>query len=429
MPMSPTENGPEPIRATPTPQDGIDRFAWDDHSLQPGIGLALSGGGFRAMLFHAGALLRLNELGLLSRLDRISSVSGGSLAAGLLATRWPALGIPNAEGVFPDFRAQVVEPLGAFARSVIDLKAGLRGLFLPGTSVALEVAKSYRALVGDATLQDLPDRPQFVLCATNLQTGVLWRFSKPYAGDYLTGRLREPNIPLATAMAASSAFPPFLSPLKLDVPPEAFVGWPGRDGKRATPPDARSRGPIRLTDGGVYDNHGIEPLLKRFMTAFVSDGGAPFARVSAGLPDWFSQLRRVLDVTDNQVRSLRRRDLIARFAAGAAAVADGSLTATGTLPFARLGAYWGIGTVPQSSPPPRSLACDPDLVRMLASVETRLAPPKAGVPERLVNWGYAVSDLCIRSHYRGSAALADTTPSWPYPCFSLEGAAQRPVVS
>ena len=43
----------------------------------PGIGLAVSGGGYLAMLFHLGAFLRLHELGLLQRLDRISSVSGG----------------------------------------------------------------------------------------------------------------------------------------------------------------------------------------------------------------------------------------------------------------------------------------------------------------------------------------------------------------
>lgn len=52
---------------------------------EEGIGLALSGGGFRAMLFHLGSLWRLNELGLLQKLNRISSVSGGSLLAGRLA--------------------------------------------------------------------------------------------------------------------------------------------------------------------------------------------------------------------------------------------------------------------------------------------------------------------------------------------------------
>ena len=58
---------------------------------EPGIALCLSGGGYRAMLFHVGCLWRLNQLGLLGRLNRISSVSGGSITAGVLGLsliRW-----------------------------------------------------------------------------------------------------------------------------------------------------------------------------------------------------------------------------------------------------------------------------------------------------------------------------------------------------
>ena len=69
-----------------------------DHALddlQPGfedgVALSLSGGGYRAMVFHVGALWRLNEVGLLSKLKRISSVSGGSITAGALA---PGAGPP-----------------------------------------------------------------------------------------------------------------------------------------------------------------------------------------------------------------------------------------------------------------------------------------------------------------------------------------------
>ena len=53
------------------------------------LGLCLSGGGYRALLFHSGVLTRLNEAGMLPKLDMISSVSGGSIAAGLLASFWP----------------------------------------------------------------------------------------------------------------------------------------------------------------------------------------------------------------------------------------------------------------------------------------------------------------------------------------------------
>src|SRR5947209_18885230 len=53
-----------------------------------GVGLCLSGGGFRAMLFHVGSLWRLSEAGYLPRLARVSSVAGGSSPAGVLAANW-----------------------------------------------------------------------------------------------------------------------------------------------------------------------------------------------------------------------------------------------------------------------------------------------------------------------------------------------------
>ena len=61
-----------------------------------GVGLCLSGGGYRAMLFHVGVVWRLHDAGWLERLDRVSSVSGGSITAGALALAWPRLA---AEGI------------------------------------------------------------------------------------------------------------------------------------------------------------------------------------------------------------------------------------------------------------------------------------------------------------------------------------------
>src|SRR5204863_2026365 len=68
-----------------------------------GTSLALSGGGFRAALFHCGALRRLNELGVLSQVTTISSVSGGSIASGILAMQWPTLAASQTNGVFTTF--------------------------------------------------------------------------------------------------------------------------------------------------------------------------------------------------------------------------------------------------------------------------------------------------------------------------------------
>ena len=54
---------------------------------EAGAGLCLSGGGYRAMVFHIGVLWRLYETGLLKSMKRISSVSGGSITAGVLALK------------------------------------------------------------------------------------------------------------------------------------------------------------------------------------------------------------------------------------------------------------------------------------------------------------------------------------------------------
>src|SRR5262245_14271784 len=196
-------------------------FQWEGNKFEPGIGIALSGGGFRAMLFHAGALMRLNELGLLARAKRVSSVSGGSIAAGYLATVWGKLGAPQ-NGVFAKFRETYVDPVLAFSRQNIDVANFLSGL-LPWTSAAEKVAETYeKHLFGKRTLQDLPDEPRFVFCATNLQTGVLWRFSKSYAGDYVVGRIDKPTIALPPPVPAPSAFPPVPSPLLLNLPAGSF---------------------------------------------------------------------------------------------------------------------------------------------------------------------------------------------------------------
>jgi len=86
--------------ATDKPHWPVRWIPGDDPNAKPddGVALCLSGGGYRAMLFHLGAVWRLNELGYLdpAKLKRVSSVSGGSLTAGVLALHWKALGLETA---------------------------------------------------------------------------------------------------------------------------------------------------------------------------------------------------------------------------------------------------------------------------------------------------------------------------------------------
>lgn len=103
------------------------------------------------------------------------------------------------------------------ASRTIDKGSIIGGILTPGT-ISDKVVKAYRDLAfGTATLQDLPDDrgagpagptrgPRFVINATSVQSGVLFRFSKPYAWDDRVGKIASPPIELAVAVAASSAF-------------------------------------------------------------------------------------------------------------------------------------------------------------------------------------------------------------------------------
>jgi NTE family protein len=344
--------------------------------LEPGIALCLSGGGYRAMLFHVGAIWRLNELRYLSRLDRVSSVSGGSITAGALGLNWQRLQFDD-DGFASNLDEQLVRPIRSLAGKTIDKGAIFGGIFTPGT-ISDKVAAAYRRhIFGSAGLQDLPDRPRFVINATSIQTGSLWRFSKPYMADYQVGMIRNPEVELAVAVAASSAFPPVLSPLKLKVDAASFD--PASRGPLHNPPYTTD---VILSDGGVYDNLGLETAWKRYKTILVSDGGGQMGPQPEPEHDWPRHALRVNGVIDNQVRDLRKRQVVAGFEAGD-----------------RDGAYWGIRSrIGKYGPPAGSLPCPDASTLRLAQTKTRLKEMDAGLQERLINWGYAICDAAVRRY-------------------------------
>jgi NTE family protein len=382
----------DPTRATSAPASWpVRRIPTDPEDGQPeqGLALCLSGGGYRAMLFHVGALWRLNEGGYLPRLDRVSSVSGGSITAGVLGLRWSRLAF-DADGVGQRFGREVVAPLRRLASVNVDVWASLRGLFGFGNASAVVIAAYRRYLFRHHTLQELPDRPRYVFNATNVQSGVLWRFSKPYAADYRVGKLERPTIELAVAVAASSAFPPFLSPVVLERSPGDLVREQGND---LHYPPFTTR--IVLTDGGVYDNLGLETAWKRYQTVLVSDGGGHTSAEPRPRRAWLSQARRVLDLIDSQVRALRKRQLIEGYQAGL-----------------RAGAYWGIGTNIADYGLAETLPCPFDKTQKIAAIQTRLARMDSAQQERLINWGYAVCDAALRRHVD---AKLPAPSAFPYP--------------
>jgi NTE family protein len=327
------------------------------------------------MVFHVGVLWRLNELGYLPKLERVSSVSGGSITAGVLGARWSNLAFDPA-GVAKSFDDQVVRPLRDLASRTIDAKAIIGGALLPG-SIGDAVAAAYdKHLFGGATLQNLPDRPRFVINATSVQSGALWRFSKPYMADYRVGRVPNPRISLAVAVGASSAFPPVLSPATLELPRGLVQPMPGVD-LHEEPYTTE----VILTDGGVYDNLGIETVWKNQRTVLVSDAGGKMQAEPEPEHDWARHAARVLDMVDNQVRSLRKRQVIDAYERGE-----------------RQGAYWGIRTNIADYGLPTSLPCPFDRTTELANTPTRLKRMDDALQERLINWGYAVCDAAMRRH-------------------------------
>ena len=380
---------PQPGRSHPV-QIVTTGSAHDDPSQpEPGMALCLSGGGYRAMLFHTGALWRLNELGYLPRLKRISSVSGGSITSALLGLKWPRLAF--GDGVSTGYVREVVDPIRALAGTTIDRAAIVGGILMPG-SIADRVAGAYREhLFGEATLQDLPpDPPRFVINATNVQTGALFRFSRPYIGDYRLGRIFNPRVELAVAVAASSAFPPVLSPLEIDFPEGAWTADHGHEDLHRPPFLTH----VVLTDGGVYDNMGLETAWKRYDTILVSNGGGKMAPQEDPHTDWARHALRVNDIIDNQVRSLRARHVIDSFRSGI-----------------RKGTYWGIRTNVADYGISDVLPCPLERTTALAETPTRLKALPDALQEQLINWGYAVCDAAMRRHMgSGNGARA----AFPY---------------
>jgi NTE family protein len=354
----------------------------EETQLEDTLALCLSGGGYRAMLFHLGTLWYLNDAGYLRKLDRVSSVSGGSITAGVLALRWKGLTF-DAAGKATNFNT-VIDPIRKLAGTTVDAGGVIRGILTPFTSISDRVINSYRKIIFDkATLQDFPDEPLFVINATNVQTGSLFRFSKPLIGDWRVGTIPNPRTGVAEAVAASSAFPPILSPARLDF---QHAQWTNLNtGECGRPPFTTK---VVLTDGGVYDNMGIENPWKRCKRVLVSDGGGRYQPDDNPHADWARHSLRINATIDNQVRSLRKRQVVKAFI-------DPNDDHSG--------AYWSMWTKPSDYPAASALAIADATAQSLAQTPTRLAELPAATQERIINFGYGMAERAIRSYFDTNA--------------------------
>jgi NTE family protein len=159
---------------------------------------------------------------------------------------------------------------------------------------------------------------------------------------------------------------------------------------------------LYLTDGGVYDNLGLETVWNRCSTVLVSDAGAPFAFSDDPKTDYLRQTMRALDVATDQSRALRKRALIDDFERDE-----------------RSGTYWGIDTDIRKYGTDGALACEPARVKALAAIRTRLNPFSDQEQGELINWGYALADAALRRHVPDLVKDAPA-PEWPEPAWALD---------
>ena len=384
----------------------------------PPTALCLSGGGFRATLFHLGAVRRLNQLGILSKLDVITSVSGGSILNGILATGWQKLVLGD-DGVFTNFREVIADEVTRFCGMDLRTRVLLGARVNPANWGALfrdffsvranHLADGYRGLLPQK-LAELPSPrenvPRFVFIATNVATGVSWQFHcgrDAKMGDFHTGYWPVESTGVAEAVAASSAFPPGFSALRLRVPesdPDRIDPWgeyreadPVRENQRI-----RTRtGCVLLTDGGVYDNLGFEPVWKRGHWLLVSDAQQSFRSEPDSSQALIPRLARAVDICMGQVSALRKRWLIDRVR-----TSGGAWSA----------AIWRLAGDPTSFPTSEP-GYGADVRARLVCVRTDL---NAFTPEEmgcLQNVGYWVADAAVRSHWKGPMTKPGADFEWP----------------
>lgn len=377
------------------------------------IGLALSGGGYRATLFALGSLIRLNELGMLQKIKTVTSVSGGAITAGYLAYKWDNLDFDTNSGVAHNFNEEVVCPLINFCDKTIDIPSVLSGLISVRSTIGDKISQKYdKFLYNNELLRNVacnPIAPEFLFYGTNYDTGVSVQITKNYLSDYRIGKANKHNISLSKAVAVSSSFPPFFAPIVLD-----GSDWEWEKTEYSDLYDIdRLRIKLMLCDGGLYDNMGIEKLWKtgknrKYDTVLVCDSGAPLQtpydykksivgrikKLVSWRKNWGSQFIRMNDIMINQQRALRKRQLIKNFIS----------------PDNYNGAYWGIDVDIETYPNIDPLVKYDDNYQSMADLPTQLRPFSEENRDALINWSYALTDAALRSQYDSSLEPATSLP-------------------
>ncbi|MGN6300010.1 MAG: patatin-like phospholipase family protein [Angustibacter sp.] len=376
--------------ALPVVRDSRFREATATPRARTGTGLCLSGGGYRAALLHLGALRRLDELGVLAQVRTVSGVSGGSLAAAMLAH--PALDWSRDDGRVGGFDEHVAGGLRALtARNVrtpallsrllpwrwFDADAGVEGL-------SRQLA---RQTPFDQPLDvDRRTGPRVVVSATDLVFGVdwveqtAWGDAPARVGSYRAGYAAPaPGWRLGDACATSCAEPPFFAPRR--VARELARRLSGGHREIETLEEHRRLlRRLQLVDGGVYDNLGLEPVWKSHREVLVSDGGGVFRAASQRTV--VGRLARSLEILGRSGSNTRLRWLHAAFARDVLG-----------------GCTWGVDDVVADLDGLHDAVGYPiEVVELVARVRTDLDAFSVGEQQVLERHGYLVADRAVRRH-------------------------------
>lgn len=283
----------------------------------PKLGLALSGGGFRATLYHLGVVRYLRDSGHLGNVTDIASVSGGTILAAHLVLHWDRY--TGDDEAFASAADEVVRFVQFDVRNHIVRRLPLLfALRLFGKLARWETShltpnavleRCYRdQLYGDTCLYELPNNPRLHILATNVSDGVMSVFNKdglfmqergPFGEmEFRHVAARMASIP--RVVGASSAFPGFFPPVDITA---ADLGV--REGQFPTE---------SFTDGGVYDNLGIRAFawlkeeIGEFDNVLVSDAGKPFQVLSDRSLGFVGQSIRASDILWDRVWQLEREN-------------------------------------------------------------------------------------------------------------------------
>ena len=269
-------------------------------SKKPIWGLALSGGGYRATAFHLGTLKKLNEMGILSRIDKMSTISGGSITGAayvlhkaksddydsfhnkmvnsvkkdnvikqaltsftgvkMLLLIVLFFGFPLGllvEWLIGGYQRQLFSYTPYWLLLVIGLVCLLAKYQFALLPISKEIERAYNYFFFDnKTLKDLSAKPLIGIGSTNLQTCRPFTFSQLKMADSSYSKFKLPVIflhekfPIAKAVMASSCVPFAFTPIAID---KAFYEDPRQYDKVAP----------KLVDGGVYDNQGIQKITQK----------------------------------------------------------------------------------------------------------------------------------------------------------------------